>query len=110
MASSQKKKTNTKAEPARNRRKAAQPQPSRIPQRIAGAVVCMLLALCIAVSYFGSDAVLLSMLATLLRGLFGYIGLQRFNLGGFFRHIRFQRADLPRAGGGVGLHRFQLVR
>ena len=72
MASSQKKKTNTKAEPARNRRKAAQPQPSRIPQRIAGAVVCMLLALCIAVSYFGSDAVLLSMLATLLRGLFGY--------------------------------------
>ena len=72
MASSQKKKTNTKAEPARSRRKAAQPQPSRIPQRIAGAVVCMLLALCIAVSYFGSDAVLLSMLATLLRGLFGY--------------------------------------
>ena len=72
MASSQKKKTNTKAEPARSRRKAAAPQPSRIPQRIAGAVVCFLLALCIAVSYFGSDAVLLSMLATLLRGLFGY--------------------------------------
>ena len=43
MASSQKKKTNTKAEPARSRRKAAQPQPSRIPQRIAGAVVCMLI-------------------------------------------------------------------
>ena len=72
MASSQKKKTNTKAEPARSRRKAAAPQPSRIPQRIAGAVVCFLLALCIAVSYFGSDAVLLSMMATLLRGLFGY--------------------------------------
>ncbi len=77
MASSQKKKTNTKAETgsARSRRQQAAPTPEpkrTYGGRIVGAVVCLLLALCSAVSYFDADGVVLAALAALLRGLFGY--------------------------------------
>ncbi len=76
MAASQKKKTNQKSAPATggSRRKKAEvkPEPKRTYHRIAGAIVCLLLALCVAVSYFDSGAVVLSLLTKLLRGLFGY--------------------------------------
>ncbi|MBQ0038748.1 MAG: DNA translocase FtsK [Clostridiales bacterium] len=59
----QKKKTNKKSAAKKNKR------PIR---REVGGIVCLLLALCVLVSYFGIDAVLLTLLATLLKGLFGY--------------------------------------
>ena len=45
--------------------------PSPVP-RTAGGLVCLLLALCVAVSYFDAQAVLLNHLRSALTGLFGY--------------------------------------
>ena len=47
------------------------PTPSPVP-RTAGGLVCLLLALCVAVSYFDAQAVLLNHLRSVLTGLFGY--------------------------------------
>ena len=72
MASSQKKTTakkNTAAPPAKKRKAAAPAQPSNV--RWIGAVVCLLLALCIAVSYFGDQAFFLAFFAKVLKGSFG---------------------------------------
>ena len=52
------------------------PQPAPRKQspaaRIGGGIVCLLLALCVAVSYFDADAVLLKLLRGALTGLSGY--------------------------------------
>ena len=66
------KKKNTSA-PKRTTRQAAStpPTPSPVP-RTAGGLVCLLLALCVAVSYFDAQAVLLNHLRSALTGLFGY--------------------------------------
>ena len=66
------KKKNTSA-PKRITRQAAPtpPTPSPVP-RTAGGLVCLLLALCVAVSYFDAQAVLLNHLRSALTGLFGY--------------------------------------
>ena len=78
MASSQKKtkKTTKPAEAkttTRRRKEAAPaPEPKRTYRREIGAAVCLLLALCVAVSYFNTDAFFLAIFATLIKGLFGY--------------------------------------
>ena len=66
------KKKNTSA-PKRTTRQAAPtpPTPNPVP-RTAGGLVCLLLALCVAVSYFDAQAVLLNHLRSVLTGLFGY--------------------------------------
>ena len=66
------KKKNTSA-PKRTTRQAVStpPTPSPVP-RTAGGLVCLLLALCVAVSYFDAQAVLLNHLRSALTGLFGY--------------------------------------
>ena len=66
------KKKNTSA-PKRTTRQAAPtpPTPSPVP-RTAGGLVCLLLALCVAASYFDAQAVLLNHLRSVLTGLFGY--------------------------------------
>ena len=78
MASSQKKTTNTKEKDTPKKstrsRAAAAPEPQRAPawHRPAWAAVCLLLALCVAVSYFSTDGLLLTLFADGLKGLFGY--------------------------------------
>ena len=78
MASSQKKtkKTTKPAEAkttTRRRKEAAPaPEPKRTYRREIGAAVCLLSALCVAVSYFNADAFILAIFATLIKGLFGY--------------------------------------
>ena len=48
-------------------------QPKKRPiRREIGGWVCLLLALCVGVSYFQQGAILIDQLSTLLRGLFGY--------------------------------------
>ncbi len=77
MASS-KKKTNTKVTTEKKasgrKRQETAPVPERAPthRREIGAVVCLLLALCVAVSYFSADAFFLKIFATVIKGLFGY--------------------------------------
>ena len=74
MAQSTKKKTNR----ASGKRSTAQRTPAPAPReqgpgaRIAGGIVCLLLALCVAVSYFNAEAVFLKLLRTALTGLCGY--------------------------------------
>ena len=74
MAQSTKKKTNR----ASGKRSTAQRTPAPAPReqgpgaRIAGGIVCLLLALCVAVSYFNAEAVFLKLLRTALMGLCGY--------------------------------------
>ena len=77
MASSQKKKTNPKTETkAKSKRSAKEtaPAPEVRPvwHRPVGAAICLLLALCVAVSYFSADGLLLALFANGLKGLFGY--------------------------------------
>ena len=78
MASSQKKKTaaKTKAaekEPVRKRReRPVEQKQGTTHSRLVGGGVCLLLALCVAVSYFSADAFFLAIFATVLKGLFGY--------------------------------------
>ena len=65
MASGQKKKTTTKK---------TAPQKSALPpigREVSGGV-CLLLALCVVVSYFQADAIVLNLLGNLLKGLAGY--------------------------------------
>ena len=65
MASGQKKKTTTK--------KTAPQKSARPPiRREVGGGVCLLLALCVVVSYFQADAIVLNLLGNLLKGLAGY--------------------------------------
>ena len=52
-------------------RKSAQPQKKPIRREVWGGVLC-LLTLCLAVSYFGVEAIFIDWLAMLVKGLFGY--------------------------------------
>ena len=65
MASGQKKKTTTK-------KKAPQKNARPPIRREVGGCVCLLLALCVVVSYFQADAIVQNLLGKLLRGLMGY--------------------------------------
>ena len=65
MASGQKKKTITK-------KKAPQKNVRPPIRREVGGCVCLLLALCVVVSYFQADAIVQNLLGKLLRGLMGY--------------------------------------
>ena len=67
MASTQKKTTKGKKTPPR-------PEPSAYngTARLVGGIVCLLLALCVLVSYFNVDALLLTFIAKALKGLLGW--------------------------------------
>ena len=55
------------------KRRKAPPPPSYDPHaRLIGGLICLLLALCILVTYFNVDAILLTALASGLKGCFGY--------------------------------------
>ncbi len=55
------------------KRRSAPPPPAYNAQaRLIGGVVCLLLALCVLVTYFNVDAILLTFLANALKGCFGY--------------------------------------
>ena len=73
MASSQKKTTKkTASQPEKKSRKAApESKKQSTNARWIGAAVCLLLALCIAVSYFGDQAFFLAIFAKVLKGSFG---------------------------------------
>ena len=65
----------SKAAPAKsssNRSKKPQQPQKRPVRREVGGAVCLLLALCVLVSYFGADAVLLKWSADAFKGLFGW--------------------------------------
>ena len=76
MASGQKKKTTGKARQggAQSRQTSRSPQKNPRPpiRREVGGGVCLLLALCVVVSYFQADAIVLNLLGDLLKGLTGY--------------------------------------
>ena len=55
------------------RRRSAPPPPAYNAQaRLIGGIVCLLLALCVLMTYFNVDAILLTFLANVLKGCFGY--------------------------------------
>ena len=55
------------------KRRSAPPPPAYNAQaRIIGGIVCLLLALCVLVTYFNVDAILLTFLANVLKGCVGY--------------------------------------
>ncbi len=68
----------TKKKTTKSSGKRSAPQPAPAPQapsqapRLVGGGLCLLLALCVAVSYFNAQAVLLKLLRGALTGLFGY--------------------------------------
>ncbi len=67
MASTQKKGTGRKKAPA------PPPPPAyNAAARLVGGIVCALLALCVLVSYFNVDALLLTWIARVLRGTLGW--------------------------------------
>ena len=69
MATTQKKGNTRKKTPA------PPPPPAyNATARLVGGIVCALLALCVLVSYFHVDAVLLTWIAKILRGLLGCRG------------------------------------
>ena len=71
MSAAQKK--NTKPKKAASRSKKPVPRKVHHPMaRLIGGVVCLFLALCVVVSYFGAEASLLTLLADLAKGLVGY--------------------------------------
>ena len=80
MANTPKKKTagtsakggNTKGKSTTKRRTAPPPPAYNAQARVIGGIVCLLLALCILVTYFNVDAILLTFLAAALKGCFGY--------------------------------------
>ena len=76
MASGQKKKTSGKARQGggQSRQTGRSPQKNPRPpiRREVGGGVCLLLALCVVVSYFQADAIVLNLLGDLLKGLTGY--------------------------------------
>ena len=67
MASTQKKTTKGKKAPPK-----PEPPAYNGVARLIGGIVCLLLALCVLVSYFNVDALLLTLIAKALRGLLGY--------------------------------------
>lgn len=71
MASTTTKRSGTSKKNTGGRRKSAPPA-KRPVRREAGGVVCLVLALCTAVSYFGIDAIFIDWFAIVLKGLFGY--------------------------------------
>ena len=72
MAQTTKKKTTQQSGRRSASPSAPTPQASNPAVRTAGGVLCLLLALCVAVSYFNAQAVLLGLLRSALTGLFGY--------------------------------------
>ena len=76
MASGQKKKTTGKARQGGGQSRQTSRSPQKNPRppirREVGGGVCLLLALCVAVSYFQADAIVLNLLGDLLKGLTGY--------------------------------------
>ena len=76
MANTPKKKTTSSAKSGGKgnaRRRSAPPPPAYNAQaRLIGGIVCLLLALCVLVTYFNVDAILLTFLANVLKGCFGY--------------------------------------
>ena len=73
MASTSQKKTTTKKTGGKSgsRTAAKKPQPRPIRREVSG-VVCLVLALCVFVSYFGISAIFIDWLAILIKGLLGY--------------------------------------
>ena len=67
MASTQKKTTKGKKAPPR-----PEPPAYNGTARLVGGIVCLLLALCVLVSYFNVDALLLTFIARALKGLLGW--------------------------------------
>ena len=67
MASTQKKTTKGKKTPPK-----PEPPAYNGTARLVGGIVCLLLALCVLVSYFNVDALLLTFIAKALRGLLGW--------------------------------------
>ena len=67
MASTQKKTTKGKKTPPR-----PEPPAYNGMARLVGGIVCLLLALCVLVSYFNVDALLLTFIAKALKGLLGW--------------------------------------
>ena len=76
MASGQKKKTTGKARQGGGQSRQTGRSPQKTPRppirREVGGGVCLLLALCVLVSYFQADAIVLNLLGDLLKGLTGY--------------------------------------
>ena len=76
MASGQKKKTTGKARQGGGQSRQTSRSPQKNPRppirREVGGGVCLLLALCVVVSYFQADAIVQNLLGKLLRGLMGY--------------------------------------
>jgi len=71
MATKQKK-TNTKSKAAQKRSAPPKKPAYNAAARLVGGLVCLLLALCVLVSYFRVDALFLTFFARLVKGLFGY--------------------------------------
>lgn len=73
MASTSQKKTTNKRTTGKSgsRTTAKKPQPRPIRREVGG-VVCLVLALCVFVSYFGISAIFIDWLAVLIKGLLGY--------------------------------------
>ena len=67
MASTQKKTTKGKKAPPK-----PEPPAYNGMARLIGGIVCLLLALCVLVTYFNVDAILLTFLANVLKGCMGY--------------------------------------
>ena len=65
-------KKNTKPKQAASRGKQPVPKPHHPVARVVGGLVCLFLALCVVVTYFGVEATLLTLLAQLVKGLVGY--------------------------------------
>ena len=74
MANTPKKKTTASGKGnGRNGRRSAPPPPAYNAQaRLVGGLVCLLLALCVLVTYFNVDAILLTFLSDVLKGCFGW--------------------------------------
>ena len=76
MASGQKRKTTGKARQGGGQSRQTGHSPQKNPRppirREVGGGVCLLLALCVVVSYFQADAIVLNLLGDLLKGLTGY--------------------------------------
>ncbi|WP_418736422.1 DNA translocase FtsK, partial [Dysosmobacter sp.] len=68
---SQKKTTKKTSGKSGSRTTAKKPQPRPIRREVGG-VVCLVLALCVFVSYFGISAIFIDWLAVLIKGLLGY--------------------------------------
>ena len=75
MANTPKKKTTSSAKSGGKgnaKRRSAPPPDYNVQARLIGGIVCLLLALCVLVTYFNVDAILLTFLANVLKGCFGY--------------------------------------